>query len=184
MITASTVQRSQTGFSIVELMVAITLGAILLGGAVSLFVNNRQSYEINNDLSRLQENARFALQMISADLRMAGYVGCNNNQDGVSDNISAGNGELWDPSFSVEGFDNTGTTWLPSGRAVTTEAAGGTGGSAGTVLAGTDAVTIRYLQGDLNDNGDGLGGTTADGTIDLRVTGEGGEDFVAKFFVR
>jgi type IV pilus assembly protein PilW len=40
------------GFSLVELLVAITLGAIILAGAVTLFVNNQDTYKTTNELSR------------------------------------------------------------------------------------------------------------------------------------
>ena len=80
--------RKQRGFSLVELMVAITLGAILLGGAVTLFVNNRETYNVTNDLARLQETARFAMDTIIKDLRMAGYFGCHNRLDAVENNLA------------------------------------------------------------------------------------------------
>ena len=47
-----------------------------MAGILQLFVSNKATYEITNDLSRLQENARFALEAMSFDLRMAGYYGC------------------------------------------------------------------------------------------------------------
>ena len=73
---AKNTYKRMRGLSLVELMVAITIGAILLGGAVTLFINNRDTYKTTNELSRLQETARYALDMIVKDIRMAGYFGC------------------------------------------------------------------------------------------------------------
>jgi len=85
------------GFSLVELMVAITLGAIILAGAITLFVNNRDTYRTTNELSRLQETARYALGMLVKDIRMAGYFGCADRLDTVTPNVPVGTvGELWD----------------------------------------------------------------------------------------
>ncbi len=72
-----TVTTRQTGFSLVEMMVAITIGLFILGGLAMLMANSRKNYEIQDYSARLQENARFASQFLSFDLRMAGYYGCS-----------------------------------------------------------------------------------------------------------
>lgn len=139
--------RRQQGLSLVELLVAITIGAILLGGAVSLFVSNKVTYQVTSDLSRLQENARFALELMVRDIRMAGYFGCVNDLSKVTSNLNPAPaaGSLWDISSPLEGVNNAvGTdTWYPSGRNVDV---GGLG-SAGNIAAGTDAILVRYATG-------------------------------------
>jgi len=62
--------RINRGLSIVELMVAVTIGLLLMGGAISIFVSNKNTYEITDDLSRLQENARYAIATMARDIRM------------------------------------------------------------------------------------------------------------------
>lgn len=132
------------GLSLVELMVAITISLILLGGAISLFVNNRVNYEHNDNLSRLQENARFAMEFLVRDLRMTGYFGCADDLSKVSNNLAVGTpGDLEDVSAAIEGFDDAIAAWAPSGSAVTI----GTNAAAGEILAGTDAITVRFLDG-------------------------------------
>lgn len=69
---------SQTGFGLVELMIAMTLGLILLGGIGYLYIGSRGAFRTTDNLSRIQENARFALDMMGRDIRMAGYLGCGN----------------------------------------------------------------------------------------------------------
>ncbi|RDH46708.1 PilW family protein [Zooshikella ganghwensis] len=64
------------GFTIIELLVSMLLGLVLMGGMISIFSANQQSYRVVNGLSRLQDNARLAFDLISHDLRMAGYMGC------------------------------------------------------------------------------------------------------------
>lgn len=65
--------RKQRGFSMVELLVALVLSSILLGGIIQLFIGSKQTYRFHDALSRLQENGRFALDIMSNDIRMAGY---------------------------------------------------------------------------------------------------------------
>ena len=164
------------GLSLVELMVAITIGAILLGGAVTLFVNNRDTYNTTTELSRLQETARYALEMMVKDIRMAGYFGCANRLDTVtvSHGAAAGaDGELWDFNLDggagtivppIEGLDDgaLGAGFQPSGFAVVV----GNDGDGGEVLAGSDGIALRYLAGNMSD----LGGTA--GTLDYQVTAD------------
>lgn len=65
----------QRGLTMVELMIAVVLGSILMIGVIQLFSGMRASYQLNESLSRVQESGRFATQLISEDLRTAGYSG-------------------------------------------------------------------------------------------------------------
>ena len=67
----------QTGLSLVELMVAVTLSLLLTVGVIQIFMSSKQTYSVQDALSRLQENARFALDFLTYDMRMAGYLGCD-----------------------------------------------------------------------------------------------------------
>lgn len=69
-------RQSQKGVSFVELLIAVTLSIFIAATLISLFVNSKQSYRINENMSRLQENARFAVTYLSGDLRMADYRTC------------------------------------------------------------------------------------------------------------
>ena len=66
----------QGGMSLIELMIAITLSLFIVAALISLFVNSKQNYRLNENMSRLQENARFAVSFIARDLRMADYRNC------------------------------------------------------------------------------------------------------------
>jgi type IV pilus assembly protein PilW len=66
----------QTGFTLVELMIAMLLGAFLIGGILQIFIGSRQTYRMQENLSRLQENGRFAMDFITRDNRMMGFQGC------------------------------------------------------------------------------------------------------------
>jgi type IV pilus assembly protein PilW len=69
--------RSQSGIGLVELLVALLLSVIIGGAVVQVFISQRQSFQTQDDLARLQENARFAFEQISRDLRHVGYWGCS-----------------------------------------------------------------------------------------------------------
>ena len=63
------------GLSLIELMVALTIGSILIIGAVTVYVQSRKTFAVNETVARLQENARYALSMIEPDLRLANHWG-------------------------------------------------------------------------------------------------------------
>ena len=66
----------QRGISLIELMIGMVISLLLIAGMVSLFVANKQTYRYNEELARLQENGRFAIEFIERSLRMAGHIGC------------------------------------------------------------------------------------------------------------
>lgn len=67
----------QRGFTLLELLVTIIIGAFITLAAVTFMHNTAMSYHTQDMTARLQENARFAVQMMSYDLRQAGYYGCS-----------------------------------------------------------------------------------------------------------
>jgi type IV pilus assembly protein PilW len=69
--------RRQTGFSIVELMVAVTLGLLVTGAIISVFVGSRSAYQATSGTGALADEGRFALATIQESARGAGYLECN-----------------------------------------------------------------------------------------------------------
>ena len=72
---------NQQGLSMVELMVAMTLGLFLTYGVIQAFLSGKQAYTTQAALARVQENARIAQELIGADIRNAGDYGCGSGDD-------------------------------------------------------------------------------------------------------
>lgn len=66
---------NQKGLSLIELMVAMLISLILLGGVLQVFLSSKNLYNTNTAVSRVQENGRFATEFLSFDIRQAGYKG-------------------------------------------------------------------------------------------------------------
>jgi type IV pilus assembly protein PilW len=127
-------------------MVATAVGLLLMAGAMSIFLSNKRTYEVTDDLSRLQENARYALDAILRDLRMAGHVGCANSLETLANvafdagtQTRGGVTDFGTPTGSaevgpgVEGIDElTDQITPPAGW---------------TLARGSDGVTARYVSG-------------------------------------
>jgi len=69
-----TTARHHGGFTLVELMIGMTLGLILIGGVVAVFLQSRQSFRVDENIARMQDQARFAMGELTRDVRMAGFV--------------------------------------------------------------------------------------------------------------
>ncbi len=69
-------RNKQQGLSLVELMIAITIGLVLMTGVVQMFLSSKTVFTTQQGLSRLQETGRLAVEFMSRDLRQAGFVGC------------------------------------------------------------------------------------------------------------
>jgi len=65
------------GFSLTELMVALVIALILMAGIGQIFLSSKKSFNVQSALGRQQENGRYAVNVITQDLRRAGYWGGN-----------------------------------------------------------------------------------------------------------
>lgn len=65
----------QAGFSLVELMVGVVIGLFVTGVVITMFVQSKRNYNQDEGFARLQENGRYAIQLLARDLAMAGFLG-------------------------------------------------------------------------------------------------------------
>ena len=64
--------RTNSGFSLVELMVAMLLGSIVVLAVTQLFITNQRTFQLQRGLTDVQEQGRFAIDYISRDVRRVG----------------------------------------------------------------------------------------------------------------
>jgi type IV pilus assembly protein PilW len=69
------IRRSQAGLSLIELLVALTIGSFLIIGAVTMQSQTRRTFDVNEQQARVQENARYVIAVIEPELQLAGVVG-------------------------------------------------------------------------------------------------------------
>lgn len=65
--------KRESGFTLVELLVAMVIGAIVMAAAYSSFISQQKAYGITEAVSDIQQNLRAAMLFIERDLRMAGF---------------------------------------------------------------------------------------------------------------
>jgi len=73
----------QRGWTLVELLVAMTLSLLVIAGIGKIYLAAKRSYDIQNSLARLQDEGRYATEVITQDIRQAGYWGVMNMQAAI-----------------------------------------------------------------------------------------------------
>ena len=156
--TRTRMRGTQQGMSLVELMVALSIGTFLLAGAITVFGKTRDLYRTNDAAARLQETARYAMGTIEADLRMANYWGLMSRSDMIENGprLDPANPPAVDPTYSLPaeltGFAGTinqcGAMWaikLPAYVEANNGAYGFACAAFGTAVPGSDQLTIRRV---------------------------------------
>lgn len=113
-------RRRLSGLTLIELMVALLIGSLLIAGAVTVYVQSRNTYRVNETVARLQEVARYALNVVESDVRLAGFwgltqgptaldnrAGPNDSRSSIDSPVSSNCGVNWvvDAERFIEGRD-------------------------------------------------------------------------------
>ncbi|MBK8896044.1 MAG: PilW family protein [Candidatus Competibacteraceae bacterium] len=116
----------QSGYTLVEIMVALTLGLVVMLGVIQVFISTQQSARIQQAASRMQEDGRMAMALLSRYFRMGGYITYPWDKGGT----------VWSTAINARGFPRV-TGIFAAGQVV----AGGT-------INGSDAIRLRYQGAD------------------------------------
>jgi type IV pilus assembly protein PilW len=113
--------RQQGGFTLVEIMVAITIGLLMLAGILQISAASKESGRLQRNMSFVQENIRLSTEILGRDIRQAGYY----EDDNPTQAISAG----FAPFMNLSTSSTTDTT-----AAITADGGGGE----------SDQITVTY----------------------------------------
>jgi type IV pilus assembly protein PilW len=135
----------ERGVSLIELMVALVLGLIVTGSALTLVMTQRQTFSATEDLGQVQEGARLAFELLGRELRGAGGNPCDFRQR-VNSGLKDPEANWWSDWADLQ----DGTALVPAsapglrgygGATAFPDSAFGT--AVGTRVAGTDAIEIK-----------------------------------------
>jgi type IV pilus assembly protein PilW len=110
---------SQRGMGLVELMISMVIGLILLGTLVYFYLGSRQISRTHDDLSRMEESGRNAMEIIGKAVRQAGF------------RLDVSKALYVNPANNV-------------GAMIGTDGGGAAFGAAGSATAPSDTLTIRH----------------------------------------
>ncbi|NOY63550.1 MAG: prepilin-type N-terminal cleavage/methylation domain-containing protein [Gammaproteobacteria bacterium] len=127
-------REAQRGFTLVEMMIALTVGLVMMGGIMQIFVSSKQSYNMSDALSGVQENGRVAMDILAQGIRAAGYQGCADPASipavAIADNPPTTN--LF--QNAIRGFETTLAGWAPADLVAIQDDA----------IDGTDVLSIQH----------------------------------------
>jgi len=147
--------KPQLGFTVIELMIALALSMILSVAIVTVFTNNSYSFKQDENLSRMQDDARHALREIAFDIRMAGHyadlhipasvaadgaltIGTDCGPSGATNwmyrAVEAGTGN----TMSIIAIDNATNSAVTTAHSCF---------QSGEILDGTDVVVVKRVAG-------------------------------------
>ena len=173
----------QQGFTLIELMIAMMLGLLLTGALLTMLSQARKSFQQDEVYASMQDESRFAMQEITGDISMAGYIGDilvpevivfdTSLTGSLGDDCERSDGEtfayrLTDSSTGIDttlmGLDN-----------ITASAAVDQFGCllASELVPGTDIIAVKHLAGATMATAD-----LQDGDVVVRYNGTVGSLFV------
>lgn len=121
----------QRGLTLIELLIAMTIGLVLLAGVVTVMIGSKNHFYSEEEMSYIQENGRFAIDQLGYDIRMAGYFGCSVLGE-LTNTLEGSDAESWLSSNGIKGFEYSEK-----------DDADFPDGLSDLVLAGTDVVVIN-----------------------------------------
>jgi type IV pilus assembly protein PilW len=102
--------RADRGFTLVELMVTVSIALFLVGGLLTILQNVRATYNQQQQLVQLQDEQRFALTVITDAVQAAGYFPDPTNYDvnnfTITPPFNIGTGQVFAGSHTVGAADN------------------------------------------------------------------------------
>jgi type IV pilus assembly protein PilW len=155
--------RNDRGYTLMELMVAISIGMIVMASVATTFTSQTRAYSAQEQINQMEQNARGALDIMSRELKMAGYKPNGGSVTGV---VSYSSSSLTiqadlnaDGAVSTSGSDNEQIAYAydSTNKKITRQV--GTAAAA-TLAENISAFTFTYYQSS--------GTTLATSTTDIR----------------
>lgn len=176
--TRALARSAQRGLTLIELLIAITLGLLVALAAVASLMVGKQGFTSVDQASQLRENARFASSLIQRIVIQAGY---ESHRDGSLDSpwryFCSGAGPACgdikgDKNPGIRGFDNAvvpdDEALLPGGLTSDSRSAATCGATDTSCVNGSDVLAVRFW-------GDSRTGAAADGSM-INCSGAGEKD--------
>lgn len=156
--------KQQMGLSLVELMVAMLISLILLGGVLQVFLSSKDMYRTNTAVARVQEAGRFATEFIAFDVRQAGYKGECLSEPSSHLKLTNANTNIqsaYSTSPAIQGWDNSKPIFFAASD---------------TTRANTDSFVVKYAGDGQEFQANGTNNTTSQSlTVDRSTDAYAGQ---------
>ena len=103
-------KRQEAGFTLMELLVAVTLSLIAMAAIYSAYVTQQRAYQTTQDMTAIQQNLRAGMYFLEKDLRMAGYDPLDSGSFGFTNMAAQSFKYTWDAD--EDGFLDPATEYV------------------------------------------------------------------------
>ncbi len=143
-------KNNEHGFTILELVVALTISLILIGIAVKIFLVQQKAYNVQEQLSEMQQSIRAVTDMIVRETKMAGYDPTGAGFNGITYDTSQLRilADIAEPADGTTTGTNEDITYIYVGTDSQIKRKGSTGGLFQPLADNIQAFTFDYLDTD------------------------------------
>lgn len=120
----------QKGFTLLELMIALSLGLLIVAAGLTIFISSQRSSSLQSNFGGLQQNANFGLSQLTYDLR---HANLNTESSQFINSKIIGSGIIFDHANLPQKLNGVGASYFTN---VTTEK--------GNADQFSDQITIQY----------------------------------------
>jgi type IV pilus assembly protein PilW len=162
-------KNNEQGFTMVELVVGLAISLILMGIAVKIFLVQQRAYNVQEQLSEMQQNIRAATDMIVRETKMAGYDPTDLGFDGIGNNSSATSIQILadlDGTETTTGTNEDITYKYYGDPDFQIKRKGSTGGNFQPLAENIQVFTLSYF----NANSDDIGTSTPADIRQIKIT--------------
>lgn len=99
-------ENKESGFTLVELLIAMTIGLIILAALSSTFIMQSKIYDVQEQIVEMVQTARATMDMMSREIRMAGYDPTGAGFDGIPYNTDLSIIDVYADLNDIPGIDN------------------------------------------------------------------------------
>jgi prepilin-type N-terminal cleavage/methylation domain-containing protein len=65
--------KNQKGITLIEMLISLVIASFIIGGTYQVVINQAKNYEVQDRVAEAQDSVRAGMEIMVADLRMAGY---------------------------------------------------------------------------------------------------------------
>lgn len=121
-------KKTTAGYSLTEILVALVISSILMYGVISILISSKRTYGLQDEMAKLQDNARFVMEDLAYSLRMTRFKGCAGHNDeprnpflkyGADPNFKMIDGENNKPITDIYGQTFSNAKYFPPSDTLT-----------------------------------------------------------------
>ena len=99
-------KNKESGFTLVELLIAMTIGLIILAALSTTFLMQRKIYDVQEQIVEMVQTARAAMDMMTREIRMGGCDPTGAGFDGIPYNADLSTIDVYADLNDIPGIDN------------------------------------------------------------------------------